>query len=107
MGRKTPDEVFTGTQPDVIHIRIFHSFYYCHVHVDNRKKLYHSREKGLLAGYNEISKAYRVYIATHRRIIVSKDVQFDVDRALRRSLDLPAKQQLAQESGVTLEEPYV
>ena len=66
---------------------------YCHVHADNRKKLDPSGEKGLLVGYSEISKAYRVYIPARRRIIVSRDVQFDEDRALRRSLDLPAEQQ--------------
>ena len=36
-----------------------------------------------------------------------KDVQFDEDRALQTSLDLPAKQYPAQESGVKLEEPDV
>ena len=38
---------------------------------------------------------------------MSKDVQFDEDRALQRYLDLPAEQQLAQESRVKLEEPDV
>ena len=38
---------------------------------------------------------------------MSRDVQFDEDRALRRSLDLPVEQQPAQESGVKLEEPDV
>ena len=74
------------------HIRIFVSVYYCHVNAQNRKKLDPSGEKGLLVGYSEISKAYRVYIPARRRIIVSRDVKFDEDRALRRSLDLPAEQ---------------
>ena len=39
-------------------------------------------EKGLLVGYSEISKAYRVYISARKRIIVSKDVQFNEDKAL-------------------------
>ena len=77
LGRKTREEVFTGTRPDVSHIRIFGCVCYCHVHVDNKKKLDPSGEKGLLFGYNEIPKAYRVYIPARRRIIVSRDVQFD------------------------------
>ena len=91
LGRNTPEKVFTGTRPDVSHICIFDSVLYCHVHDDNRKKLDPSREKGLLVGYSKISKAYRVYISARRRIIVSRDVQFDEDRALRRSLDLLAE----------------
>ena len=78
------------------HIRIFDNVFYCHVHADNRKTLDPSGEKGLLVGYIEILKAYRVYIPAHRRIIVRRDVQFDEDRALRRSLDLPAEQQPTQ-----------
>ena len=107
LGRKTPEEVFTGTRLDVSHIRIFGNVCYCHVHVDNRKKLDPCREKGLLVGYNKILKAYRVYIPTRRRIIVSRDVQFDEDRALRRSMDLSAAQQPTQDSGVMSEEPEV
>ena len=54
LGRKTPEEVFIGTRPVVSHIHIFSSVCYCHLHVDNRKKLDPSGEKGLLVGYNEI-----------------------------------------------------
>ena len=107
LGRKTPEEVFTGTRLDMSHIHVFGSLCYCHVHVDNRKKLDPTREKELLVCYNNISKAYRVYIPSHRRIIVSRDVQFDEDRALWRSLDLPIEQQPTQESRVKLEEPDV
>ena len=106
LGRKTPEEVFTSTRPNVSHICIFGSVCYCHVHVDDRKKLDPSGEE-LLVGYSETLKAYKIYIPTRMRIIVSRDVQFDEDRALQRSLDLPAEQQKAQESGVKLEEPDV
>ena len=107
LGRKTPEEVFTSTRPDVSHIRIFGNVCYCHVHADNRKKSDHSGEKGLLVGYNDISKEYRVYIPARRRVIVRRDVQFDEDRALRRSMDLPAEEQPTLDSGVKLEEPEV
>ena len=103
LGRKTAEKVFTGTRPDVSHIRIFGSVCYCHVHADNRKKLDPSGEKGLLVEYNETSKAYRVYIPTRKRIIVSRDVQFDEDRALQRFMDLPVVEHPTQVSGVKLE----
>ena len=80
-----------GTRSNVSHIRIFGSVCYCHFDADNRKKLDPSREKGLHVGYSETLKAYRVYIPTCKRIIVSRDVQFDEDRALQRSMDLPAE----------------
>ena len=107
MGRKTPEEVFTGTRSDVSQLRIFGSVCYCHIHADTRKKLDPSGEKGLLVGYSETSKAYKVYILVRKRIIVSRDVQFDEDRALRRSMDLPVEKHLTKVLGVKLEEPQV
>ena len=83
LGRKTPEEVFTGTRIDVSRICIFDSICYFHVHADNRKKLDPFGEKGLLVGYNDILKAYRVYIPACKRIIVSRDVH--------RSMELPAE----------------
>ena len=74
LGRKTPEEVFTSTRPDVSHIRIFGSVFNCHIHANTRKKLDPSGEKGLLVGYSKTSKAYRVYNPTRKRIIVSRDV---------------------------------
>ena len=107
LGRKTSEEIFTGTRPDVSHICIFGSVFYCHIHVDTRKKFDPSGEKGLLVGYSESSKAYEVYIPARKRIIVNRDVQFDEDRALQRYMDLPAEQQPTQDMGIKLEEPEV
>jgi hypothetical protein len=45
--------------------------------------------KGLLVGYNEASKAYMIYVPARMKVIVCRDVQFEEERALRRSKDLP------------------
>ena len=74
LGRKTLEEVFTGTRLDMSHLCIFGSVCYCHVHVDTKKKLDPSGKKGLLVGYNHTSKAYMVYIPTFKSNIVSRDV---------------------------------
>ena len=73
MGRETPEEVFIGTRLDVIHLCIFGRVCYYHVHADTRKKLDPSVEKRLLVGYSEALKAYKVYIPSCKRIIVSRD----------------------------------
>jgi hypothetical protein len=38
-----------------------------------------------------VSKAYRIYIPPLRRVVVSKDVRFEEDRAFQRSLELRVK----------------
>jgi hypothetical protein len=40
--------------------------------------------KGLIVGYSEASKAYRIYVLARRKVIVCRDVQFEEERALRR-----------------------
>jgi hypothetical protein len=106
LGKLTPEEVYTGTRPDVSHLRIFGSVCYCHVPSKKRTKLDPTREKGILVGYSEVSKAYRIFVPTRRRIVVSKDVQFEEERALRRSRDMPTQveDQQGQDSRQKIEE---
>ena len=47
---------------------------YCHVSLEKRMKLEPTLENGILTGYSETSKAYRVYIPTLKRVVVCKDV---------------------------------
>jgi transposase InsO family protein len=56
LGKQTLDETFSGTRPDVSHIRIWGSVCYCHVPSEKRTKLDPTTVKGLLVGYNEASK---------------------------------------------------
>jgi hypothetical protein len=46
LGKLTPEEVYTGTRPDVSHLRIFGSVCYCHVPSEKRTKLDPIGEKG-------------------------------------------------------------
>ena len=55
-----------------------------------KTKLDPTAEKGILVGYSEVSKSYRIYIPTMRRIVVRRDVRFE-DRAFMRSLKLTDK----------------
>ena len=52
-----------------------------------RNKLDASRKKGTFVGYNEISKAYRIYVSGQREVELSHDVTFDEDSALRKIRD--------------------
>jgi len=85
LGNKTPEEVFTGKKPEVSHLRIFGCPVYRHVPKEKRTKLEPSRKKGTFVGYNETSKAYRIYILGHKQIEISWDVTFDEDEAFRKS----------------------
>jgi hypothetical protein len=90
LGRKTPEEVFTGKRPEIGHLRIFRCLVYCHVPLERRTKLEAIAEKGICVGYNKNSKAYRVYIPSLRKTVVRRDVRFEEDRALRKAHDTGA-----------------
>ena len=62
MGNMTPEECFTGKKLEVSHFRIFGSLTYSHVPSEKRTKLDPTAEKGIFVGYNETSKAFRIYL---------------------------------------------
>jgi hypothetical protein len=76
--------MFIGEKTEVIHLRIFGCPLYVHVPKDKRSKLDPSGNKGIFVGYNETSKAYRVYIPCHWHIETSRDVTFDEDATFSR-----------------------
>lgn len=44
-------------------------------------------EKGVFMVYNETSKAYRVYILALRKIMIRRNVKFEEESALKKSLE--------------------
>ena len=85
LDQKTPKEVFTGEKPDVGHLRIFGCTVYVHVLKEKRTQMESSIKKGIFVGYNETSKAYRIYVPGQRQIEVSRNVTFDEDATFLRS----------------------
>jgi hypothetical protein len=81
----TLEEAFTRVKPEVGHFRIFGCLVYFHIPKEKRTKLDPSGKKGTFVGYNESSKAYRIYIPGQRQIEVSRDVIFEKEIAFRRS----------------------
>jgi hypothetical protein len=59
---KTPKEVFSGIKLEVGNLRIFGCPVYIHVPKEKRTKMEPSGKKGVFVGYNENSKAYKIYV---------------------------------------------
>jgi hypothetical protein len=81
----TPEEAFTKVKPEIGHFRIFGCPMYLHVPKEKRSKLEPLGRKGTLIGYNESSKAYRIYIPGQRQIEVRRDVTFEEEVAFQKS----------------------
>ncbi|XP_027181738.1 uncharacterized protein LOC113780119 [Coffea eugenioides] len=74
---KTPEEVWSGRKPFVGHLRVFRCIAYSHISDQLRKTLDDKGEKCVFIGYSEVSRAYRLYNPVTKRVIVSRDMNFD------------------------------
>ena len=62
VGSRTLEEAFTGRRPDIGHLRMFGCLTYSHVPIEKRTKLEPTAKKGILVGYNEMTKGYWIYL---------------------------------------------
>jgi hypothetical protein len=85
---KTLEEVFIGKKPSVDHLRIFGSPVCILVPKEKRTKLEPFGKKDTFVGYNETSKAYRIYVPGKKFIEVSRDVTFHEEATFLRSKEL-------------------
>lgn len=74
---KTPNETWSNQKRGVRHLKIFGCVAYAHVPDQARKKLDDKRVKCIFIGYEKRSKAYRLYNPLTKKVIISRDVEFD------------------------------
>lgn len=74
LGYKTPYELWTGSKPDISHIRIFGSTVMVHVAKEKRKKWDKKSVECILVGYPDNIKGYRVYNPETKNVLTSRDV---------------------------------
>jgi hypothetical protein len=89
---KTLEGVFSGTKPEVEHLRIFG----CPVTKENRTKMEPLGKKGVFVGYNENSKAYKIYVPDQRQIELSRDVTFHEEVTFKKSRELQQESEAVQ-----------
>ena len=70
----TPEEAWSGRKPNLKHLRIFGSIAYVHTPKEKRKKLDAKSSSHIFVGYDEHSKAYRLYNPLTNKVKVAKDV---------------------------------
>ena len=87
--KKSPKEDFSWEKPEVNHLRIFGCLVYIHIPKENKTNLDPYGRKGTFIGYNDTSKAYRIYFLGFKNINISRDVKFDEDSTYFRSKKLP------------------
>ena len=74
---QTPFEIVNKFRPSVKHMRIFGCRAYVLTPKEKRSKWDPKAREGLFMGYEEVSKAYRVYDIEAGQVVISRDVTFD------------------------------
>ena len=65
----TPFERWYGREPDVSHLRTFGSLAFAHVPDEKRKKLDPKATEGIMVGYGDSSRVYKIWDPVSRTII--------------------------------------
>lgn len=73
---KTPYEEWTGQVPDVSYLREFGCRVHCLDGKPGKSKLDPRCKEGILVGFSEESKGYRVWLPKEKVVVVSRDVKF-------------------------------
>ena len=73
----TPEAKYTSKTPDISNLKIFGCIAYVHVPKERRKKLDSKAIQCLFMGFDNETKAYRLYDQIRHKIIISRDVIFD------------------------------
>ena len=74
---KSPFEIVCGSKPSVKHMRIFGCQAYILTPKEKRLKWDPKARVGIFMGYEEESKAYRVFDIEAGQVVISRDVNFD------------------------------
>ena len=74
---KTPFEILYNSKPSIKHMRVFGCQAYILTPKEKRLKWDPKARAGLFLGYEEGSKAYRLYDIEAGQVVISRDVNFD------------------------------
>ncbi|KAG4028275.1 hypothetical protein PC123_g29117 [Phytophthora cactorum] len=74
---KTPFEIVYKSKPSVKHMRVFGCRTYILIPKEKRLKWDPKARAGIFLGYEEVSKAYRLYDIEAGQVVISRDVNFD------------------------------
>ena len=76
----TPKEMWSGSKPDISHLRILGCAAYIHILKGKRQKFDPKSREMIFVGYENLSKGWQFWDAKNRHIKISRDVKFDESR---------------------------
>jgi len=102
---KSPYEAWHGKPPNVSHLREFGCKVFCLDSSIGKSKLEVRSTEGVLVGYSEASKDYRVWVPTNGKVTINRDIKFlEGPSAIRKR---PEESILENKIKAVAQEPYI
>lgn len=77
LSNRTTFEAWYGYRPSIAHLKVFSCVCYVHILNSLRDKLHQKAKLGVFVRYSAQAKAYRIYLLSKKKVVVSQDVVFD------------------------------
>ncbi|GFW48026.1 retrovirus-related Pol polyprotein from transposon TNT 1-94 [Trichonephila clavipes] len=77
---KTPFEKYSGRKPSVLHLRPFGCLAYAGVPKQIRKKFDMRAKMGIMMGYEQRTKGYRIWLIDENKLVETINVRFDENK---------------------------
>lgn len=85
VGSVTPEEIWSGKQPDFTNLKLFGRRVMVHVPKVKRRKWDNKAVEMIFVGYADTQKGFRCFDESKRRVVVSRDVDFMQPNAAKMS----------------------
>ncbi|GFT56187.1 retrovirus-related Pol polyprotein from transposon RE1 [Trichonephila clavipes] len=79
-GNKTPFEKYSGRKPSVLHLKPFGCLAYAGVPKQIRKKFDMRAKMGIMMGYAQRTKGYRIWLIDENKLVETINVRFDENK---------------------------
>lgn len=76
---RTPYEKWIGKTPDLRHLRVIGTKAFVLDKTPAKGKFDARAKEGVLVGYSEVSKGYRVWVHSENRVIITRDIKFHTE----------------------------
>jgi hypothetical protein len=90
---KNPQEVWTGKEPSLTHLKVFGCDAYVHVPKENMSKMDKKAEKCIFIGYKDGLKGYNLWNPENKKVVYSRDVVFREIKDVVKQEALPSKEE--------------
>nr|GEV75486.1 copia-type polyprotein [Tanacetum cinerariifolium] len=94
---KSPQKAWNGLKPTVSYLWVFGSIAYVHVLHQRLLKLDDRSEKHVFVGYDKQLKGYKLYNPVTRKVVASRDVEFDEEGSWDWSIQESERQVMEEE----------